>query len=157
MAIRNIVKRGDETLTKKSRPVTNFDERLHILLDDMLETMRKTDGVGIAAPQVGVLRRAVIVAPPDQPHLELINGEILSMEGSAEGNEGCLSVPGIFGVVKRPTKITCRAQDRNGKTFTFTATGYAARIVCHELDHLEGILFTDKVERLLEPEELEGN
>jgi len=123
----------------------------------MLETMHKTDGVGIAAPQVGVLRRAVIVEPPDQEPLELINGEILSMEGEAEGTEGCLSVPGVWGIVKRPTKVTCRAQDRNGKTFTFTATGFAARIVCHELDHLEGILFTDKAERFLDPDELEGD
>ncbi|MEA4822545.1 MAG: peptide deformylase [Clostridiaceae bacterium] len=146
MAIRNIVKRGDPTLAKHSREVTEFDVRLHTLLNDMLDTLHKSHGVGIAAPQVGVLRRAVIVEPPDQAPLELINPEILSAEGEEEGQEGCLSVPGVWGVVKRPSKITCRAQDRNGKRFTFSATGYSARIVCHETDHLDGILFTDKVE-----------
>ena len=146
MAICNIVKRGDPTLTKHSREVTEFDVRLHTLLDDMLDTLHKSRGVGIAAPQVGVLRRAVIIEPPDQAPLELINPEILSVEGEEEGQEGCLSVPGVWGVVKRPTKVTCRAQDRNGKRFTFTATGYPARIVCHETDHLDGVLFTDKVE-----------
>ncbi len=145
MAIRNIVKRGDPTLTKHSREVTEFDIRLHTLLDDMLQTLHKSQGVGIAAPQVGVLRRAVIVEPPKQQPLELINPVILSAEGEAEGQEGCLSVPGVWGVVKRPTKVTCRAQDRYGKTFTFVATDYVARIVCHETDHLDGILFTDKV------------
>ena len=91
------------------------------------------------------LRRAVIIEPPKQPALELINPVILSVEGEAEGQEGCLSVPGVWGVVKRPTKVVCRAQDRNGRSFTFSATDYAARIVCHETDHLDGILFTDKV------------
>lgn len=147
MAIRNVVKRGDPVLAKKTREVTEFDIRLHTLLDDMLETLHKTGGVGIAAPQVGVLRRVCIVEPPEQKALELVNPEILSQEGEEEGEEGCLSVPNVWGIVKRPTKLTCRAQDRNGKSFTFTATGYAARIVCHETDHLEGILFTDKVVR----------
>ncbi len=145
MAIRNIIKRGDPTLAKRSREVTEFDVRLHTLLDDMMATLHKSEGVGIAAPQVGVLRRVIIVEPPKQAPLELVNPEILSMEGECEDREGCLSVPGVWGVVRRPTKVVCRAQDRNGKSFTFTATGYAARIVCHETDHLEGKLFTDKV------------
>ncbi|NMA08829.1 MAG: peptide deformylase [Clostridiales bacterium] len=150
MATRNIVQRGDPSLLKRAREVTECDARLATLLDDMLATLHKSGGVGLAAPQVGVLRRVVIIEPPEQPPLELVNPEIIESEGSEEGQEGCLSVPNVWGIVARPTKVTCRAQTREGKHFTFSATGYAARIVCHETDHLDGILFTDKVIRYVD-------
>ena len=154
MALRTIIKEGDERLRKKSRPVTEFNERLWTLLDDMYETM-KGDGVGIAAPQVGILRRAVVIDVGEGRH-ELVNPEIVEQEGDQYGGEGCLSVPGQYDMVHRPQKLRVRAQDRYGKPFELEAEGYLAVAVCHETDHLDGVLFIDKADRMLDPEELEG-
>ena len=153
MALRTIIKEGDERLRKKSRPVTEFNERLWTLLDYMYETM-KGDGVGIAAPQVGILRRAVVIDVGEGRH-ELVNPEIVEQEGDQYGGEGCLSVPGQYGMVHRPQKLRVRAQDRYGKPFELEAEGYLAVAVCHETDHLDGVLFIDKADRMLDPEELE--
>ena len=153
MALRTIIKEGDERLRKKSRPVTEFNERLWTLLDDMYETM-KGDGVGIAAPQVGILRRAVVIDVGEGRH-ELVNPEIVEQEGDQYGGEGCLSVPGQYGMVHRPQKLRVLAQDRYGKPFELEAEGYLAVAVCHETDHLDGVLFIDKADRMLDPEELE--
>lgn len=154
MAIRNILKDDDPTLRKNSREVTRFDARLHQLLDDMKETMEDADGAGLAAPQVGVLRRVAVVATQDGI-AELINPEIIGTEGEQEGLEGCLSFPGLYGIVKRPAKVTVRALDRHGEEFTLTGEGIVARAFCHEIDHLDGIVFTERAERILTPEELE--
>ena len=150
MAIRDIVKDGDPLLRKKSHPVEKFDGRLHALLDDMLETMRSADGVGIAAPQVGILRRAVIceLEVPGKEEgeiLEMINPLITEKSGEQVGAEGCLSVPGRNGITKRPMKVTVKAQDRNGNWCVYQGEGLKARCFCHELDHLDGILFTDNM------------
>jgi peptide deformylase len=154
MGIRNIVKRGDELLAKKSRPVEKFDRRFQILIDDMIDTMRKSEGVGIAAPQVGILRRAVVIKPgEDAPEMVLVNPEIVAQSGSVEGTEGCLSVPEIWGIVPRPEKIEVKAQDRHGNPLHFHAEGYTARVICHEVDHLEGILFTERAVRFVDPDE----
>ncbi|MBQ1703134.1 MAG: peptide deformylase [Oscillospiraceae bacterium] len=162
MALRNIREEGDALLLKKSRPVTDFDRRLHILIDDMRETLINADGVGLAAPQVGVLRRLVLVMDtskeeltPEEQIIELINPEIIKTSGSQEGPEGCLSVPGVYGLVKRPDYVKVRAQDRHGKTFEVEGTGLTARCFCHEIDHLDGHLFTEISERILSEEELE--
>lgn len=163
MALRNILKEGDEALTRHCRPVTDFNERLHILLDDMAETMNSADGVGLAAPQVGVLRRAVIVLETnvdgengEEPYIiELINPEIISSDGEQEGPEGCLSVPGVYGWVKRPEHVRVRAQDRFGETFEVEGFGITARAFCHEVEHLEGHLFLEKSDHIMSDEELE--
>ncbi len=146
MAIRNIVTEGDSVLRKTCRSVLNFDERLAQLLDDMKETMYKAEGVGLAAPQVGILRRVCVVDVGDGP-IELVNPVIIEEEGTQEGSEGCLSLPGKSGIVKRPMKVSVRAQDRNGNTFTVTGEELKARAFCHEIDHLNGILYVDKVTR----------
>ena len=151
MAIRNIVKRGDDTLKKVCRPVTDFDARLHTLLDDMHDTVVAADGAGLAAPQVGVLRRAVLVIDGDD-FLELINPEIIETKGEQIEAEGCLSVPGIYGTVSRPAYVKVRAQDRFGEWFEVEGEELAARAFCHEIDHLNGTLFTDKVIEYLEEE-----
>ncbi|MBQ7036451.1 MAG: peptide deformylase [Clostridia bacterium] len=154
MPSRNIRIIGDDLLRKKSRPVENFDEKLHNLLDDMAETMYASDGVGLAAPQVGILRRVVVIDVREgEGIIEMINPEILSSSGSQTDAEGCLSVPEYIGVVTRPDTLTFRAFDRNGNAFTKTATGFFARAVCHELDHLDGVLFVDKAEELQKREE----
>ncbi len=140
MAIRNIVKEGDEILTKVCRPVTDFNERLWVLLDDMRETLTQADGVGLAAPQVGVLRRLFIMNVGDG-WVEAINPEIVMQEGEQEGEEGCLSCPGEYGVVRRPQKVRLKAQDRHGNWYFLTAEDLKARCICHETDHLDGILF----------------
>ena len=161
MALRNILKEGDETLSKHCRPVTDFNERLHILLDDMAETMTDADGVGLAAPQVGILRRAVIVLETnvdegESPYIvELINPEILESDGEQEGPEGCLSVPGVYGWVRRPEHVKVRAQDRNGEFFEVEGYGLTARAFCHEIEHLEGHLFLERSEHIMSEEELE--
>lgn len=149
MAIRQIRTEGDEILYKKCKPVKNFDEKLHILLDDMYETMQKYDGVGLAAPQVGILKRAVVIDVGDGV-IELVNPEIIEQSGSQIGGEGCLSVPKVFGEVERPNKVTVKAQDRNGKWFKVTGEELLARAFCHEAEHLEGKLFLDRVIRFLE-------
>ena len=143
--IRKIVKLGDEVLRKQSKPMQKFDLRLWLLLRDMAETMYKAEGVGLAAPQVGILRRVVVI-DIGEGLVELINPEIIAMEGEQVGQEGCLSVPGRRGVVIRPNKVTVRAQDRNGKHFELTGEGFMARAICHELDHLDGVIYVDKME-----------
>lgn len=161
MALRTIVLEGDSVLHKRCRPVTNFDERLHQLIDDMRETLIDSDGVGLAAPQVGVLRRVVLVLETNVPEgtepyiIELVNPEIISREGEQDGPEGCLSVPGRVGLVERPMDVTVRAQDRNGNTFEVSGHELTARAFCHELDHLEGVVFTSLARRMLTDEELE--
>lgn len=154
MALRNIVTVGDSVLTKTCRPVTKFDKRLHILLDDMADTLYEANGVGLAAPQVGILRRVVLVDAGEEL-LELINPEILEQSGEQTGLEGCLSVPGKYGVVTRPNVVKVRAQDRFGDWYEVEGEGLIARAFCHELAHLEGQLYTEVADRMLTPEELE--
>ena len=154
MAIRKIVEIGDEKLRKHCKPVEKFDLRLRILLKDMADTMYKAEGVGLAAPQVGILRRAVVVDVGDGL-IELVNPEIIRTEGEQSGAEGCLSVPGRSGVVTRPNIVTVRAQNRNGEFFETTAEGFLARAFCHEIDHLNGILYVDKMDREIFPDEEE--
>ena len=146
MAIRNIVKEGDPVLRKTSRSVLNFDEKLAQLLDDMKDTMYMADGCGLAAPQVGILRRLCIVDVGDGL-IELVNPVITEESGVQEASEGCLSLPGEYGVTRRPMKVTVKAQNRNGETFTVSGEGLKARAFCHEIDHLNGILYIDKVIR----------
>ena len=158
MAIRRILVEGDPVLNKVSRPVTSFDSRLHVLLDDMIETLHDANGVGLAAPQVGILRQAVVVLDQEEHVIELINPEIIATEGEQVGLEGCLSVPGFYGEVKRPMKVRVRAQDRHGNTFEVEDEGITARCFCHEIDHLSGHLFdelTDKLDSLEEREQME--
>ncbi len=152
MATRRIVEIGDEKLRKHCKPVEKFDLRLRILLKDMADTMYKADGVGLAAPQVGILRRAVVVDIGEGLY-EMVNPEIIASEGEQTGPEACLSVPGRSGVVTRPNKVTVRAQNNRGETYEVTAEGFLARAFCHELDHLDGTLYVDKMEREIFPEE----
>lgn len=154
MAIRNIVKLGDDTLRKVCKPQEKFDLRLWTLLKDMADTMYKAEGVGLAGPQVGILRRVVVIDVGDGL-VELINPEIIAQEGEQTGLEGCLSNPGEWGIVTRPQKVTVRAQDRNGDWFEATGEDLCARAFCHEIDHLHGKLFTSRASRMLTPEELE--
>lgn len=144
MARRNIVKMGDPLLRKISRPVENFDEKLHVLLDDMVETLHFVGGLGLAAPQVGVLKRVCIVEYDDKLY-ELVNPVLTKSSGKCVDNEGCLSVIGFRGLVERPEKITVEYYDRFGKKHTQHAEGYFARVFLHEMDHLDGILFADKM------------
>ncbi len=144
MAIRNIVKLGDDILRKVCRTQLTFDERLHTVLDDMAETMYNADGVGLAAPQVGILRRYCIVDVGDGL-IELINPVVVSTSGEQTGTEGCLSLPGRYEEVTRPMKVKVRAQDRNGKNITVKGEGLKARALLHEIDHLDGILYIDRV------------
>ena len=145
MAIRKIVVLGeDEVLRKRSRRVDKFDKRLRTLLDDMAQTMYDADGVGLAAPQVGILKRAVVIDVGDGL-IELVNPEIVSMEGSVIGAEGCLSIPGRRCTVERPEKVTVIAQNRNGESIRLEAEGLLAVAICHEVDHLDGILYIDKM------------
>lgn len=150
MAVREILRFGEDSLRKKCRPVTSFDEKLAVLLDDMKETLLGAEGVGLAAPQVGILRRAVVIDLRDgKGAIELINPELVSEEGVQVGNEGCLSAPGEWCEVERPKKVTVKAFDRTGKEFSVTGEDLLARALCHELDHLEGILFTDRVKQTI--------
>ena len=149
MALRNIVKVGDDTLRKTSFEVTKFDDNLATLLDDMKETLIKADGVGLAAPQIGVLRRVFIVMIDDY-YKEFINPIIVKTTGSQIGDEGCLSVTNEYGTVERPKKVVVKAFDRYGKPFTVTETDFTARAICHENDHLNGVLFIDKAINLYE-------
>ncbi len=154
MALRKIVLQGDEILTKVCRPVSNFDERLHELLDDMKETLLQANGVGLAAPQVGILRRAVVVMNDEEEILELINPEIIDAEGEQTGPEGCLSIPGKTGMVTRPEFVRVRAQDRDGNWFEAEGYDLTARCFCHELEHLDGHLYTEHIDHFLSDEEL---
>ena len=155
MAIRKIVERGDPLLEKVCRPVTEFNARLHTLLDDMAETLDEAGGVGLAAPQVGILRRVCIVRDSEDELIELINPEIVSSEGEQTGLEGCLSIPGRYGVVTRPYKVRVRAQDRDGTFFEVEDEDITARCFCHEIEHLDGHLYTERCDHLLSEEELE--
>lgn len=154
MALRNILLEGEPTLTKISRPVTKFDRRLHELLDDLADTMDNANGAGLAAPQVGVLRRAAVVCDGEEI-IELVNPEIISESGEQSGVEGCLSVPGRYGMVTRPNVVRVRAQDRGGHWFELEGEELLARGICHELEHLDGHLYTERVERYLSEEEIE--
>lgn len=148
MALRNVVTEGDPILRKTCREVTEVNDRIKTLVDDMVETMRYENGVGLAAPQVGIMRR-IFVAEPDPEEGTVycfINPEIISLEGSQESEEGCLSVPGYYGKVNRPEKITIKGLDRNGNPQEYDFEGFKAVVMCHEFDHLEGILYTDKAE-----------
>ncbi|MEG0742285.1 MAG: peptide deformylase [Clostridia bacterium] len=146
MATRRIVKIGDDKLRKHAKPVEKFDKRLELLLRDMAETMYKAEGVGLAAPQVGILRRAVVVDIGEGLN-ELVNPEIIAAEGEQTGPEGCLSVPGRSGMVLRPNFVTVRAQDAQGNPIVVTGEGFFARALCHEIDHLDGVLYVDKMEQ----------
>ncbi len=148
MAIRQIRMRDDEVLKKHCKEVKKFDERLGILLDDMYDTMVKAEGVGLAAPQVGILKRAVVI-DIGNGRIELINPEIIETSGEQEGAEGCLSFPGLFGTVKRPNYVKAKAQDRNGRTFIIEGEELLARAICHECDHLDGHVFTELVTEYL--------
>ena len=156
MATRKIVTQGDELLSKKCRPVTEFNPRLHQLLDDMADTLAEANGAGLAAPQVGVLRRAVLVIGDDDQVMELINPEIVFQEGEQTGPEGCLSVPGKYGMVTRPYRVRVRAQDRFGNWFEAEGEEIVARCFCHEIEHLDGHLYTEHIDRFLTEEELEA-
>ena len=158
MAIRKIVKIGDETLRKVCRKQEKFDLRLAVLLKDMADTMYRAEGVGLAAPQVGILRRVVVVdVSPDHSGLrEMVNPEIIEKSGSQTGREGCLSVPERQGVVTRPMKVKVCYQDRHGRETELEAEGFEARAVCHEIDHLNGVLYVDVMDRELTEEEIQG-
>ena len=154
MAIREIRKKGDPCLEKVCHPVTEFNERLHLLLDDMRETLEESGGVGLAAPQVGILRRVCIVEDSEGEIIELVNPEIVKAEGEQTGLEGCLSLPGKWGIVTRPNRVRVRAQDRDGKWFEAEAEGLTARAFCHEIEHLDGHLFIEHIDHFLTDEEL---
>ena len=152
MALREIRTKDDEILYKKCKEVKVFDKRLHILLDDMYETMQAHNGVGLAAPQVGILKRAVVI-DIGEGKIELINPVITKKEGTQYGQEGCLSVPGVWGDVERPMNVTASAQDRYGKTFEISGTELLARAICHEIDHLNGEVFLSKADNVQKIEE----
>ena len=153
MALRKILTDADPALHKVCKPVVNFDGRLHTLLDDMCDTLLDSGGVGLAAPQVGILRRVVLVDTGEEI-LELINPTLVETDGEQEGPEGCLSVPGKYGLVKRPYYAKVRAQDRNGNWYEAEGEELIARCFCHELDHLDGIIYTEVMDRYLTEEEL---
>ena len=155
MGLRKILTDKEPSLHKVCRPVEKFDGRLHKLLDDMVETMLDAHGVGLAAPQIGILRRVVVVNTGDQI-LELVNPTLVETDGEQVGAEGCLSVPGKYGLVKRPYYAKVRAQDRDGNWYEAEGEELTARCFCHELDHLDGIIYTEVMERFLTDEELMG-
>ena len=155
MGLRKILTVKEPSLHKMCRPVEKFDGKLHKLLDDMKETLLDAGGVGLAAPQVGILRRVVVVDTGEEI-LELLNPELLETSGEQVGAEGCLSVPGKYGLVKRPMVAKVRAQDRNGDYFEAEGEELIARCFCHEIDHLDGIVYTEVMERYLTEEELNG-
>ena len=166
MAIRNILSGDDPTLLKKSRVVTDFNKRLHVLLDDMRETLLDANGLGLAAPQVGVLRRAVLIVDlyadypmdteePEEQIIELVNPELVECLGEQNGSEGCLSLPGVYGMVSRPEVVRVKAFNRLGEEFELLCSDLTARAVCHEIDHLNGVIFTTLTDHLLTEEELD--
>lgn len=156
MALREIITQGDPVLGKICRPVEKFDSKLHDLLDDMKETLAESNGVGLAAPQIGILRRVVVVVDAEDQMVELVNPVIIAFDGEQTGLEGCLSVPGKYGVVTRPYRATVRAQDRHGNFFEVSGEEIVARCFFHELDHLDGHLFVEHTDRLYSVEELEA-
>ena len=155
MALRKIALQGEACLSKTCRPVTDFNDRLHQLLDDLQDTLLDSGGVGLAAPQVGILRRVCVVMNEEDEILELVNPEIIYTEGEQIGLEGCLSVPGKYGEVSRPWFVRVRAQDRDGNWFEAEDEGLTARCFCHEIEHLDGHLFVEHTDHLLSEEELE--
>ena len=155
MAIREILSDRDPALQKKCHPITQFDEKLSSLLDDLKETLVDANGAGLAAPQIGILRRAVIVVTADDEMLELVNPEIIFSEGEQDGLEGCLSLPGQWGYVLRPMKVRVKAQDRRGEWFEAEGEEIVARCFCHEIEHLDGHVFSEHVDRLYTSEEIE--
>ena len=155
MAILNIIKDTDPTIRKKSRAVTEITPRILTLLDDMTDTMRNADGCGLAAVQVGILRRIVVIETEVGQVYEMINPEITAVEGSQNAVEGCLSVPERWGITERPLTVTVKATNRGGEEYTVTGTDLLARAICHELDHLEGVLFTDNSLKIMNADELE--
>ena len=158
MALRTIRELGDPVLGKRAKEVREMTPKLRQLIADMKETMYEADGVGLAAPQVGMLKRIVVIDVSEEQNqpLVMINPEIIERSGEQRGAEGCLSFPDEYGIVTRPMEVTVRAQDRNGKEFTVSGTGLTARCFCHEIDHLDGIVFTSVCERMLTEEELEN-
>ena len=152
MALRNIVKFGEDILRKKCREVTVFDDKLWVLLDDMYETLKNAEGVGLAAPQIGILRRVVVIDVGEGP-IELINPVVTSVRGKQREIEGCLSAPGQWGYVVRPAKVKVTAVNRYGKEFKVEGTELLARALCHEIDHLNGVVFTDLADEMVDPEE----
>lgn len=155
MAIRTILTDDDPNLHKRCHPVTRFDEKLAALIDDLRQTLVKANGAGLAAPQVGILRRVVVLYDENDELLELVNPEILEQSGSQDGLEGCLSVPGLWGYVQRPMSVRVRAQDRKGNWFEVQGEEMIARCFCHELEHLDGHVFTEHTDRLYTSEEVE--
>ena len=156
MALREIVKEGDDVLTKKCRKVEKFDSRLEMIIEDMIETLHQANGVGLAAPQVGILRRVVVIeVDPEQGVIELVNPEIIETSGKQVGLEGCLSLPGKWGIASRPLRVTVKAQNRKGEEFTISGEHLLARAFCHEIDHLDGILYNTVADRMLTPQEIE--
>lgn len=155
--IRKILQKEDPVLHKVCHPVTSFDAKLHSLLKDMTETLKDSGGLGLAAPQIGILRRVVVVLDDDESYLELVNPVITAEEGEQEGFEGCLSLAGKYGIVKRPAKVSIEAQDRNGGKVAYTREGITARCFVHEIEHLDGHMYYEKAEdgRLYTEEELE--
>lgn len=156
MAKKTIIQKGDPILTKKCHPVTLFDKKLHTLLNDMEDTLLSAGGAGLAAPQIGILRRVALVIDANDQILELINPELVETSGEQDGLEGCLSVSGMYGYVTRPMEATVRAQDRNGETFRVSGAGIVARCFCHELEHLDGHLFDEHTDRLYNERQLDA-
>ncbi|OGO80594.1 MAG: peptide deformylase [Clostridiales bacterium GWC2_40_7] len=154
MAIRIVRKEGDEVLRKKAKPVEEINDKITVLLKDMVETMYKYDGVGLAAPQIGVLKRIVVIDAGEKLY-ELINPVIIDKSGEQNYIEGCLSIPGVYGEVIRPAKVKVEAMDANGSSVTVEGEGMLAVVLCHEIDHLDGILYKDKAIRMMTKEELE--
>lgn len=154
MGLRNILTQEDPQLTKKSREITQFNERIHELIDDMRETLLDAIGMGIAAPQVGVLRRVVLIYNNDDEIVEMINPVIIESEGEQDGPEGCLSSPGLWGLVIRPQRVKVKFKDRNGVEQTLEAEDLSARACCHEIDHLDGILFSEKAYKFIDESEV---
>ena len=156
MALRKIVVQGEDCLNKACRPVTEFNRRLHLLMDDLLDTLSEAGGAGLAAPQVGVLRRACVVMDDDtEEYIELINPSIIAQSGEQTGPEGCLSVPGKWGIVTRPNVVRIKAQDRDGNWFEAEGEGLTARAFCHEIEHLDGHMYTEHIDHFLTEEELQ--
>ena len=156
MAIRTILTQDDPALNKVCHPVTRFDDKLADLLDDLKETLTQANGMGLAAPQVGILRRAAVVVLEDESMVELINPEIIAQEGEQVGWEGCLSLPGMWGKVSRPNWVRVRAQDRDGNWFETEGEEMTARCLCHEIEHLDGHLYVEHIDHFLSDEELEA-
>ena len=156
MALREIMVKGEPCLNKVCHPVTEFNKKLHDLLDDMAETLEESQGVGLAAPQIGIMRRVVVVLDEDDQLIELVNPEIIRTEGEQTGPEGCLSVPGKFGMVTRPNFVRVRAQDRLGDWFEAEGEELTARCFCHELEHLDGHLYVEHIDHFLTEEELQA-